>query len=97
MAYATTELSAGGGVVTVVFKEERCALSFCERLRVFSIAESLGGVESLCCHPAIMTLGKVPPATREARGVTGGVVRLSVGIEEIQDLLGDVDQALSGA
>lgn len=73
------------------------ALRFCESVRVFSCAESLGGVESLVCHPAIMTHASIPKEIREARGVTDGLLRLSVGIEDLADLLADVDQALSKA
>ena len=73
------------------------ALRFCESTRVFSCAESLGGVESLVNHPAIMTHASIPKEIREARGITDGLVRLSVGIEDIADLIADVDQALSHA
>jgi cystathionine beta-lyase/cystathionine gamma-synthase len=73
------------------------ALRFCESVKVFALAESLGGVESLVCHPAIMTHASIPKEIREARGVTDGLVRLSVGIEHIDDLLTDLDQALAKA
>ncbi|MDO8630685.1 MAG: PLP-dependent transferase, partial [Phycisphaerales bacterium] len=73
------------------------AIRFCENVRVFSLAESLGGVESLVNHPAIMTHASIPKEIREARGVTDGLVRLSVGIEDIADLIADVDQALAKA
>ena len=62
--------------------------------RLFSLAESLGGVESLIGHPAIMTHASVPREIREAQGVTDGLVRLSVGIEDVEDLIEDLDQAL---
>ena len=64
---------------------------------MFSCAESLGGVESLVCHPAIMTHASIPREIREARGITDGLLRLSVGIEAIEDLINDVDQALEKA
>jgi len=73
------------------------AIRFCESVRGFSLAESLGGVESLVNHPAIMTHASIPKEIREARGVTDGLVRLSVGIEDIADLIADVDQALAKA
>ena len=73
------------------------AIRFCENVKVFSLAESLGGVESLVNHPAIMTHASIPKEIREARGVTDGLVRLSVGIEDIGDLIADVDQALAKA
>lgn len=66
-----------------------------ERFQVFTLAESLGGVESLVNHPAIMTHASVPKELREAGGVTDNLVRLSVGVEDLDDLLGDLDQALA--
>ena len=60
------------------------------------LAESLGGVESLIEHPAIMTHASVPQDQREARGISDGLVRISVGIEDPQDLVEDLDQAISG-
>ena len=70
---------------------------FVRALKVFSFAESLGGVESLACYPPAMTHGSFPPAERERRGITAGLVRLSVGIEDQQDLLDDLDQSLAAA
>ncbi len=67
---------------------------FCSRLKVFSLAESLGGVESLCCHPATMTHASIPRELREARGITETLVRLSLGIEDLEDLVADIEQAL---
>ncbi len=66
-----------------------------ERFQVFTLAESLGGVESLVNHPAIMTHASVPKELREAGGVTDNLVRLSVGVEDLDDLLEDLDQALA--
>ncbi len=95
-ALAKKQMCGGGGIVTIVFKGERSsALRFCESTKVFSCAESLGGVESLVNHPAIMTHASIPKEIREARGVTDGLVRLSVGVEDIADLIADVDQALA--
>lgn len=71
------------------------ALAFANRLRYFSLAESLGGVESLICHPARMTHGSIPKEDRERRGVTDGLIRLSVGIEDVDDLVADLEGALS--
>lgn len=97
-ALAKRQMCGGGGIVTIVFKGERAAaLRFCENVKVFSCAESLGGVESLACHPAIMTHASIPKEIREARGVTDGLVRLSVGIEDIADIIADVDQAMAKA
>ena len=71
------------------------AVDFCNALEIFQIAESLGGVESLVCHPVSMTHGTVPKYLREDFGLTDGLVRLSVGIEDIEDLLADINNALS--
>ncbi len=70
------------------------AHEFAARLRYFSLAESLGGVESLICHPGRMTHGSIPASVRERRGITDGLLRLSVGIEDPQDLLADLSGAL---
>jgi cystathionine beta-lyase/cystathionine gamma-synthase len=65
------------------------------RARIFALAESLGGVESLISHPATMTHASVPREEREKVGLTDGLVRISVGIEDVEDLLADLEQALS--
>jgi cystathionine beta-lyase/cystathionine gamma-synthase len=70
------------------------AKRFSTGLRVFSLAESLGGVESLCCHPATMTHASIPREIRQPRGITDGLIRLSVGLEHIDDLVSDVLQTL---
>jgi cystathionine beta-lyase/cystathionine gamma-synthase len=67
-----------------------------ERCRIFALAESLGGVESLIDHPAIMTHASVPAERRRALGITDSLIRLSVGIEDPQDLQADLEQALAG-
>ena len=66
-----------------------------ERTRIFALAESLGGVESLIGHPATMTHAAVPAAMRQAMGLTDSLVRLSCGIEDAEDLIADLDQALA--
>jgi cystathionine beta-lyase/cystathionine gamma-synthase len=68
-----------------------------ERTRVFALAESLGGVESLIGHPATMTHASVPREMREAMGLTDSLVRLSIGVEDVEDLKEDLDQALAAA
>ncbi|MSR28886.1 MAG: PLP-dependent transferase [Phycisphaerales bacterium] len=88
---------AYGGMITIslcggIVKTRR----FLERVQIFALAESLGGVESLIEHPAIMTHASVPDAERKALGITDSLVRLSIGIESAQDLVNDLDQALSG-
>jgi cystathionine gamma-lyase len=67
-----------------------------ERTRLFTLAESLGGVESLIEHPAIMTHASIPADQRAALGISDGLIRLSVGIESCRDLISDLDAALSG-
>jgi cystathionine gamma-lyase len=71
------------------------ALKFMTRTKLFSLAESLGGVESLVCHPATMTHASIPADIRMARGIDDGLVRLSVGIEDVADLQADLQQALA--
>ena len=66
------------------------------RCRLFSLAESLGGVESLISHPASMTHASVPPERRARLGITEGLVRLSVGVEDVNDLLADLEHAFEG-
>jgi len=73
------------------------ALQFCLRLRLFTLAESLGGVESLICHPPTMTHASVPRAVRQKVGIGDGLLRFSVGIEDVEDLRQDIDDALKEA
>jgi cystathionine gamma-lyase len=92
---ARGQMSAFGGMITVRLEGDTDRTRrFCSKLKVFSLAESLGGVESLCCHPATMTHASIPKERREARGITETLVRLSVGIEDVEDLIADVEQAL---
>jgi cystathionine gamma-lyase len=94
-AIASRQMSGFGGMVSVVFDLSRAqAEVFCASTKVFTLAESLGGVESLIELPASMTHASVPPAQRKALGLDDGLVRLSVGIEDAQDLIADLDQAL---
>jgi len=95
-ALARRQMQGGfGGIVTAVL---RGGLPFArrtlERCRLFALAESLGGVESLIEHPAIMTHASLPAATREALGISDGLIRLSVGVEDVDDLIGELRQAL---
>ncbi|HTT83671.1 MAG TPA: PLP-dependent aspartate aminotransferase family protein [Rhizomicrobium sp.] len=96
-ALARRQMQAFGGIVTVVLK---CDLSgtrrFLERCQLFTLAESLGGVESLIEHPAIMTHASLPAEIREKSGISDSLVRLSCGIEDADDLIADLDQALAG-
>lgn len=97
-AIAKKQMSAFGGMITAIVKGDleasRRMLSAC---KVFTLAESLGGVESLIEHPAIMTHASVPKEQREALGISDGLVRLSVGIEAADDLIADLDEALAKA
>ena len=86
---------AFGGMVTVLIDGDLARTKqVLERVEVFTLAESLGGVESLVNHPAIMTHASVPKEVREAGGVTDNLIRLSVGVEDINDLIADLDRAL---
>jgi len=87
----------GGGMVTAILKgRAEDARRFLERCELFTLAESLGGVESLIEHPGIMTHASVPAEVRAQLGIGDTLVRLSVGIEDIDDLIADLDQALRG-
>jgi len=93
---AGRQMDGPGGMVTAVLKGGLpAATKFLEKVEIFSLAESLGGVESLIEHPAIMTHASIPADKRAALGIDDGLVRLSVGIEDIDDLLADVEQALA--
>ena len=94
-ALARRQMAAGGGMVSAIVKGgEKAALRFLERCRIFTLAESLGGVESLIEHPAIMTHASVPSEVRGEIGISDALVRLSVGVEDVADLIADLDQAL---
>jgi cystathionine beta-lyase/cystathionine gamma-synthase len=88
------QASGFGSMVTLELGSYDAAKAMLDRVQVVSLAESLGGVESLISHPASMTHASVPPARRAELGLTDGMVRLSVGIEEAEDLLADLEQAL---
>ena len=94
-ALAKKQMSAFGGIVTVVLKGDLAAAKrFLECCRLFTLAESLGGVESLIEHPAIMTHASIPPEQRARIGISDSLVRLSVGIEDADDLIADLAAAL---
>lgn len=86
-----------GGMISIVLKDKTIENTFkvAANFKVFTLAESLGGVESLINHPATMTHASIPKAEREAAGVVDNLLRLSVGVEDIEDLLLDIEQALS--
>lgn len=94
-AIATAQMSGFGGMVSFVLDADlERAERFCALTRIFTLAESLGGVESLLELPASMTHASVPAADRAARGIEDGLVRLSIGIENADDLIADLDQAI---
>ena len=82
-------------MVTLEMGTYAAAKALLEGVKVISLAESLGGVESLISHPATMTHASVPAERREVLGLTDSMVRISVGIEDVEDLLADLDQALA--
>jgi cystathionine beta-lyase/cystathionine gamma-synthase len=89
-------MRGGSGIVTALFNlpfEE--VLKLVSSLKLFSLAESLGGIESLICHPASMTHASIPKDEREAVGITDGLVRFSVGIEDADDLIEDIQTSLN--
>ena len=93
---AKRQMSGFSGMVSFTLKGgAEAAYAAVQKTKLFSFAESLGGVESLITHPATMTHAAIPKEQREARGVTDGLLRLSVGIEDAQDLISDLDQAIS--
>ena len=94
---ATRQMHGYGGMITLFVKGGLdAARRTLERTQLFACAESLGGVESLVNHPAIMTHASIPPAKRAALGISDNLIRLSVGVEDVADLRADLDQALRG-
>jgi len=92
---ARVQMRGFGGIVTMILKTDLAGTRrFLENTHLFSLAESLGGVESLINHPALMTHASVPKEQREALGITDSLVRLSVGVEDVRDLIDDLQTAL---
>ena len=92
---AKRQMSSFGGMITVVLNRDLAGTKrMLERTELFTLAESLGGVESLIEHPAIMTHASIPAETRERIGIVDGLIRLSVGVENVDDLIADLDRAL---
>jgi len=95
-ALARRQMASGGGMVSAIVKGgEAAALRVLERCQVFTLAESLGGVESLIEHPAIMTHASVPADVRKQIGISDALIRLSVGVEDCDDLIADMEHALN--
>src|SRR5205823_11162004 len=93
---AARQMKDFGGMISLRLQGgAEAARRFLPRTRLFSLAESLGGVESLVCHPATMTHASIPAEVRQARGVDDGLIRLSVGVEDAADLQEDLRQALA--
>ncbi|MEN9742287.1 MAG: hypothetical protein RLZZ65_92 [Bacteroidota bacterium] len=94
---AKKQMRGFGGMISFTIKGDRLAdaLSFVKNVEIFALAESLGGVESLIGHPATMTHASIPKEVREKSGVVDSLIRLSVGIEDAEDLIADLDQALA--
>ena len=87
----------GGAMLSFELKEDYDIRTFFASLQLVALAESLGGVESLVCHPASMTHASIPPEVRQKIGITDGLIRLSVGIEAIDDILADIQQAVAAS
>jgi len=91
---ACRQMAGFGGMISLDLGDPELARRFVEKTRIFVLAESLGGVESLIGHPASMTHASVPPAMRKAMGLTDSLIRLSCGVEDTDDLIADLDQAM---
>ena len=96
-AIAAKQQKLPGGIISFSFKNdtEESAVSFVTSTKLFKLAESLGGAKSLVCHPASMTHKSIPRETRLKSGVTDSLIRLSVGLEDADDLINDIEQALA--
>ena len=95
-ALARKQMTGFGGMITIELGTRERAATMLGRVRLFSLAESLGGVESLISHPASMTHASVPDDRRAQLGITDGIVRLSCGVEDANDLLADLESAIKG-
>ena len=92
---AERQMNRGGAIVTATVNATQAqTYSFCKSLHYFKMAESLGGIESLVCHPATMTHASVSKETKSKIGITDSLIRFSVGCEDIEDLSADLNQAL---
>jgi cystathionine beta-lyase len=93
---ASNQMNKFGGMISFIPKGSnfKDAVKIVERLQLFTLAESLGGVESLAGHPASMTHASIPKEEREKSGVVDSLIRLSVGIEDVDDLIADLEQAI---
>ena len=92
---AARQMRMFGGMVSFELADEATAFRTLERLKIFALAESLGAVESLAEHPARMTHASIPAQERQRSGVGDGLIRLSIGVEDVADLIADLESALS--
>ena len=95
-ALARKQMNGFGGLISFDVGSLENARTVLNRLRLMALAESLGGVETLISHPAIMTHASVPPERREMLGISDGLIRISVGIEDVEDLIEDLEHAFGG-
>jgi cystathionine gamma-lyase len=94
-AIAKKQMAGFGGMITATMKGGlKASRAMLMRCKIFTLAESLGGIESLIEHPAIMTHASIPPAVRRKIGIEDGMIRLSVGIENVEDQIADLKQAI---
>ena len=91
------ELEGGGAMISFILKDDYDYRAFFKSLRLIILGESLGGVESLVCHPSTMTHASIPRELRLKVGITDNLIRLSVGLEHIDDLLADLQQAIAAS
>lgn len=94
-AIQKTQAKAGGGMISFELNERYDYKKLCQSTRIIVLAESLGGVESLLCHPASMTHASIPKKVREQMGIKENLIRLSVGIEDVDDLIKDLNEAIN--
>jgi len=94
-AVASRQMRMFGGMMSIEVADEATALRTLERLKLFALAESLGAVESLAEHPALMTHASIPASERKRIGVGDGLIRLSIGVEDVSDLIADLESALA--
>ncbi len=96
-ALASRQASGFGGMISFVLKEGASPERFYNALRLCALAESLGGIETLVCQPSTMTHASVPPAERTRLGITDSLARISVGCEDVEDIVADLDKALEAS
>jgi cystathionine beta-lyase/cystathionine gamma-synthase len=96
-ALAQSQATGFGGMISFLLADRADVTRFFDGLKLCALAESLGGVETLVCQPSTMTHASIPPEERERLGLTDRLARISVGCEDVEDIVADLDQALGGA